>query len=43
MIDANVGISDHIMLERCPRTILLNVINVNVQNLEFLIIDRIKV
>lgn len=43
MIGVNVGTSDHIMHERCPRTILLNVISVNVQNLEFLIIDRIKV
>ncbi len=40
MIDANVDTSDHIMLERCPRTITLNVINVNVQNLSFLIIGR---
>jgi hypothetical protein len=43
MIGVNVGTLDHIMHERCPRTILLNVINVNVQNLEFLIIDKIKV
>jgi hypothetical protein len=41
MIGASVGTSGHIMLERCPRIILLNVISVNVQNLEFLIVNCI--
>ena len=43
MIGVNADIKGFIMFGNHPRILLLNVINVNVQNLEFLIIDRIKV